>query len=85
MSGVYLVYELAEETTFSADPYINPQRSEGTEEFTDGLTRDVMVPVGNESTYYKDELFNILGEYIDSSIDAVINMIPEDQEQQEGD
>lgn len=77
MSGVYLVYEFAEPTTFSADPYINPQRSEGTEEFVDGLTRDVMIPVGNESTYYKDELFNIIGEYIDSCDDAVIAMIPE--------
>lgn len=77
MSGQYLVYELAEETTFSADPYINPQRSEGTEEFVDGLTRDVMIPVGNESTYYKDELFNIIGEYIDSCDDAIIAMIPE--------
>lgn len=77
MSGVYLVYELATETTFSADPYINPQRSEGTEEFVDGLTRDVMIPMGNESTYYKDELFNIIGEYIDSCDDAVIAMIPE--------
>lgn len=84
MNGVYLVYELGTPTTDTADPYINPQRSEGTEEFIDGQTRDVMIPVGNNSTYYKDELFNIIGEYIDSSIDAVINMIHEDQDQQEG-
>ncbi len=77
ISGADILYELATETTFSADPYINPQRSEGTEEFVDGLTRDVMIPVGNESTYYKDELFNIIGEYIDSCDDAVIAMIPE--------
>lgn len=66
MSGVYLVYELAEETTFSADPYINPQRSEGTEEFIDGLTRDVMIPVGNESTYFMSEVIPIMSEYIDA-------------------
>ncbi len=66
MSGVYLVYELATETTFSADPYINPQRSEGTEEFVDGLTRDVMIPVGNESTYYLSEVLPIMCDYVDA-------------------
>jgi hypothetical protein len=66
MSGVYLVYELAEETAEIADPYINPQRSEGTEEFVDGLTRDVMVPVGNESTYFMSEVIPIISEYIDA-------------------
>jgi hypothetical protein len=66
MSGVYLVYELATETTESADPYINPQRSEGTEEFIDGLTRDVMVPVGNVTQYYQSEIIPIISEYIDA-------------------
>lgn len=66
MNGVYLVYELATETTETADPYINPQRSEGTEEFVDGLTRDVMVPVGNESTYFMSEVIPIMSEYIDA-------------------
>lgn len=66
MSGVYLVYELNEPTTFSADPYINPQRSEGTEEFVDGLTRDVMIPVGNESTYFMSDVIPIMSEYIDA-------------------
>jgi hypothetical protein len=68
MSGQYLVYELATETTFSADPYINPQRSieSGTEEFVDGLTRDVMVPVGNVTQYYQSEIIPIISEYIDA-------------------
>jgi hypothetical protein len=66
LDGVYLAYELATPTTFSADPYINPQRSEGTEEFVDGLTRDVMIPVGNESTYFMSEVIPIISEYIDA-------------------
>jgi hypothetical protein len=66
MDGVYLVAELATPTTFSADSYINPQRSEGTEEFVDGLTRDVMVPVGNESTYFMSDVIPIMTEYIDA-------------------
>jgi hypothetical protein len=68
MSGVYLVYELATPTTETADPYINPQRSiaDGTEEFIDGLTRDVMVPVGNVTQYYQSEIIPIISEYIDA-------------------
>jgi hypothetical protein len=68
LSGVYLVYELATETTETADPYINPQRSleSGTEEFIDGLTRDVMVPVGNVTQYYQSEIIPIISEYIDA-------------------
>lgn len=75
MSGVYLVYELATpttETTETADPYINPQRSiaNGTEEFVDGLTRDVMVPVGNNSQYTVSMLLPIVCEYIDAVASA---------------
>ncbi len=68
MSGVYLVYELVTETAETADPYINPQRSieNGTEEFVDGLTRDVMVPVGNVTQYYQSEIIPIISEYIDA-------------------
>jgi hypothetical protein len=68
MSGVYLVYELATPTTETADHYINPQRSieNGTEEFVDGLTRDVMVPVGNVTQYYQSEIIPIISEYIDA-------------------
>ena len=51
MSGVYLVYELAESTTETAAPYQNPQIVEdfGTEEYVD--TRDVAIPVGHDTTY----------------------------------
>lgn len=72
MNGVYLVYELATETTETADPYINPQRSieNGTEEFVDGLTRDVMVPVGNNSQYTVSMLLPIICEYIDAVASA---------------
>lgn len=66
MSGIYLVYELDESTTFLTDGYINPQRSEGIEEFVDGLTRDVMVPVGNESTYYISEVLPSSSAYTDA-------------------
>lgn len=51
MSGVYLVYELAEPTTESADPYQNPQIVDdfGTEEYVDA--RDVAIPVGHVTQY----------------------------------
>lgn len=71
LSNDSILYELATETTFSADPYINPQRSEGTEEFVDGLTRDVMVPVGNESTYYLSEVLPSAADYTDARVDEV--------------
>lgn len=59
MSGVYLVYELAESTTETADPYTTPQivNDFGTEEFVDAgvtadpPTRDVAIPVGHNSRY----------------------------------
>lgn len=55
MSGVYLVYELATQTTESADAYQNPQIVDdwGTEEYID--TRDVQIPVGH-STWYMNNL-----------------------------
>lgn len=58
LSGVYLVYELADPTTATADPYTNPQIVDewGTEQFTDyafdAETRDIPVPVGHLSKYY---------------------------------
>ena len=59
MSGVMFVYELAEPTTESADPFQNPQIVDdfGTEEYVDAgvtaatPTRDVAIPVGHETTY----------------------------------
>lgn len=59
MSGVYLVYELAEPTTEQAQPYTSPQIVDdfGTEEYVDGPstastpTRDVAIPVGHNSKY----------------------------------
>ena len=66
--GTNTVVKLATPTTFSADPYINPQRSEGTEEFVDGLTRDVMIPVGNESTYYLSEVLPSAADYTDGQV-----------------
>lgn len=49
MSGVYLIYELAEPTTESADPYQTPQIVDdfGTEEFV----TDSIVPVGHITRY----------------------------------
>ena len=63
MSGVMLVYELATQTTETADPYTNPQivDADGTEEFVDYAysqsTRDVAVPVGHDSLYYNGQLY----------------------------
>lgn len=57
MSGVYLVYELAEPTTEQAQPYTNPQIVDdwGTEEYTDYAyeagDRDVAIPVGHDTKY----------------------------------
>lgn len=57
MSGVYLVYELANPTTETADTFINPQVVDdfGTEEYTDYAVeagdRDVAIPVGHNSQY----------------------------------
>ena len=74
MSGVYLVYELATPTTEAAQPYQNPQRaySEGTEEFIDaGVsagTRDVTVPVGNDSTYYLSDALPAVEDYADGAV-----------------
>ena len=72
MSGVYLVYELATPTTESADAYQNPQRAypDGTEEFIDyGVsqsTRDVAIPVGNNSDYTINEVIEPIADYVDN-------------------
>ena len=52
MSGVYLLYELAEPTTETAEPYTNPQivDPDGTEEYVSTS----IVPVGHESRYPLD-------------------------------
>ena len=63
MNGVYLVYELATPTTESATPFTNPQLvfSGGTEEFVDAgvdaQTRDVEIPVGNDSNYVNGDIY----------------------------
>ena len=60
MSGVYLIYELATETTETAEPFQSPMVVDplGTEEFVDyGVeqgTRDVAIPVGHNSEYPAD-------------------------------
>lgn len=53
MSGVYLVYELANPTTETADPFQTPQivNDFGTEEYVDAGERDVAIPVGHETHY----------------------------------
>lgn len=74
LSGVYLVYELATPTTESADPYQNPQRAftEGTEEFVDygvqSATRDVSIPVGNNTTYQLNETLPPTEDYVDGAL-----------------
>lgn len=54
MSGVMLVYELAEPTTETAEPFADPQvvDSNGTEEYVD--ERTVAIPVGHKTFYQVD-------------------------------
>lgn len=68
MSGIYLTYEADTPTTEAAQPYQNPQRAyiDGTEEFIDGLTRDVMIPVGNNSVYQQDKVLPSVEDYVDA-------------------
>lgn len=58
MAGVYLVYEMDGPIEMQTTPFQMPQKAfpGGTEEFIDGLTRDVMVPVGNNSEYFVDDV-----------------------------
>ena len=53
MNGIYLVYELAEPTTESADAYQTPQivNDFGTEEFVIDSNIDVPIPVGHDTDY----------------------------------
>ena len=53
LSGVYLVYELANPTTETAAPYQNPQIVDdfGTEQYIDAGNRDVEIPVGHDTLY----------------------------------
>ena len=59
MSGVYLVYELATQTTESADPFEENQTivSNGIEEYTVTEQGDVEMPVGHDSTYYTTAIY----------------------------
>lgn len=69
MSGVYLVYELAEPTTESAAPFQSPQVVDdfGTEEYIDAgvtastPTRDVSIPVGHYSEYPENQVAKLDG------------------------
>lgn len=53
MSGVYLIYELATETTETAEPFVDPQRVNdwGTEEYVCESDSDFIVPVGHDTKY----------------------------------
>lgn len=81
MNGVYLVYELATPTTESANAYQNPQRAfiDGTEEFVDAgvtaSTRDVSIPVGNESEYNTSEVLPISQDYTDGAMEILKGIV----------
>ena len=62
-----VVYEKATPTAITTSPFQNPQRAypDGTEEFIDGLTRDVIVPVGNNSTYTTSDVLASADDYSD--------------------
>ena len=68
--GTNTVYKLTTPTSETTTPFQNPQRSypDGTEEFVDGLTRDVIVPVGNNSTYTSNEVIEPLQDYVDGAV-----------------
>ena len=74
LNGVYLVWKLATPTTESASAYQNPQRAfiDGTEEFVDygvqSATRDVSIPVGNNTTYQLNETLPPTEDYVDGAL-----------------
>ena len=78
MSGVYLVFPKQTPTTESAEPYQNPQRAfiEGTEEFVDygvqSATRDVSIPVGNNTTYQLNETLPPIEDYVDGAVKILL-------------
>ena len=84
---LYLVYELATPTTESANAYQNPQRAfiDGTEEFIDaGVTagtRDVSIPVGNNTTYQLNETLPPIEDYVDGAVKfkAAISALGDDE------
>lgn len=65
--GTNTVYKLTTPTSETTSPFQNPQRAypDGTEEFVDGLTRDVIVPVGNNSTYTTSDVLASADDYTD--------------------
>ena len=65
--NLVVVYPLATPTSITTSPFQNPQRAypDGTEEFVDGLTRDVIVPVGNNSTYTTSDVLASADDYTD--------------------
>ena len=55
--GTNTVVKLSTPTTESATPFTNPQLVGSTEEFTDGATRDVMIPCGQDSNYANSDIY----------------------------
>ena len=80
LDGVYLVYEKATPTTESAKSFQSPQRAftNGTEEFIDAgvitSTRDVSIPVGNNSTYYLSVALPPIEDFVDGAIASMITV-----------
>lgn len=80
-------YELATPTTESATPFQNPQRAfiDGTEEFVDygvqSATRDVSIPVGNNTTYQLNETLPPIEDYVDGAVEfkAAISALGTDE------
>ena len=78
-----LVYELATPTTESANAYQNPQRAfiDGTEEFVDAgvtaSTRDVSIPVGNESEYNTSSALPAAQDYVDGAVNNLLTELKE--------
>lgn len=83
MSGIYLIYKLAEPTTEQAEPYTNPQivNDFGTEEYVSGT----IVPVGHETKYLanlRDKLQHLPdladdeGYYMIHQVNKKMNLVP---------
>lgn len=55
--GTNTVVKLSTPTTESATPFTNPQLVGSTEEFVDAQTRDVDIPVGQDSNYANSDIY----------------------------
>ena len=75
MAGVYLVYELETPTIETGESYQSPQRAftDGTEEFIDAGSRDVVIPVGHDTDYDLNATYPDLEDYVDGAVSLKVS------------